>query len=572
MVRAAAEKRTFKPHPKLLMDVITRQAGTLAKAMLEGVMNSIDAGAKRCDVVLNAAALEISDDGKGMTDRAQIEHFFEVFGQPHDESEGKRYGTFRMGRGQLFAFGKNRWRTGPFEMEVDIQSRGLDYDLHTLDEPAAGCTVKVELYKRLLPSELADAERTIRRWVRYAGESCEVYVNGELASSDPSGEKWDYTTPEAYVRLNQTSAIEVYNLGVHCLDLSKYRYGLGGVVVSRKQLKVNFARNDIQADCPVWLKVKRLIDQNATARSLKAPRLDDAGRARLVEQFAAGDLTYEEFRDRKVIQAVNGRHYSLDQLERHCGYGKAVPLMAAPLRDLKADQVHSQALGAVLSDNALEAFGMKLPKLVAFLNKARRDHERRCYGEDSPPDEKFVAGDLAEATKSFSGEFVPLADKDLTKREKAWKDLAETAAWEIASALNRDRRGRRDTMAAIRQSRKITIGKDESGATWTDGRTFVGFSRGYLADVDFGVEGLYAVALTVLREMAHDDPTGPEQNLGPDYLQAVVDAAGCLGLVVKKMRAKLTNVLKRHGLERSRRVLKDEDIDAVGSAADGGEE
>jgi len=41
-----AIQKQFGMHPKLLMDVIQRQAGTLEKAILEGTMNGIEAQAK----------------------------------------------------------------------------------------------------------------------------------------------------------------------------------------------------------------------------------------------------------------------------------------------------------------------------------------------------------------------------------------------------------------------------------------------------------------------------------------------------------------------------------------------
>jgi hypothetical protein len=43
----------FKMHPKLLLDVIQRQAGTLSKAILEGVMNAVDAGATHGAITLD---------------------------------------------------------------------------------------------------------------------------------------------------------------------------------------------------------------------------------------------------------------------------------------------------------------------------------------------------------------------------------------------------------------------------------------------------------------------------------------------------------------------------------------
>ena len=126
------ESRQIKTHPQLLLDVITRQAGTISKAMLEGVMNSVDAKATRCDITLTNTSLVIDDDGNGFRSRDEIVQFFETFGTPHTEAEGKVYGTFRMGRGQIFAFGSNVWRTGDFRMAVDIKRRGFDYDLETL--------------------------------------------------------------------------------------------------------------------------------------------------------------------------------------------------------------------------------------------------------------------------------------------------------------------------------------------------------------------------------------------------------------------------------------------------------
>ena len=70
---SSSETRQFKMHPKLLMDVIRRQAGTLAKAVLEGVMNSIDAKSTSVDVTIERTRVVISDDGKGFPSREEIE-------------------------------------------------------------------------------------------------------------------------------------------------------------------------------------------------------------------------------------------------------------------------------------------------------------------------------------------------------------------------------------------------------------------------------------------------------------------------------------------------------------------
>src|SRR5690606_17939145 len=115
-----AERRTLKMHPHLLWSVIHRQAGTIGKGILEGVMNSVDAGATRCDIILDREHFSIEDDGKGFASDQEIEDFFETFGTPHEEGDAK-YGRFRMGRGQMMAFGMNVWHTNNYKMVVDLK-------------------------------------------------------------------------------------------------------------------------------------------------------------------------------------------------------------------------------------------------------------------------------------------------------------------------------------------------------------------------------------------------------------------------------------------------------------------
>jgi hypothetical protein len=154
------QTRTLKMHPKLLLDVIERQAGTLDKAILEGGMNGIEAinalemnggvcKDKKIYITYDIgekSIITIQDFGKGLTTKEEIENFFETFGTPHDENEHKIYAQFRMGRGQMFSFGKNVWRTGTFELTVDILNDGLDWKLKENLPFVDGCHITLELY------------------------------------------------------------------------------------------------------------------------------------------------------------------------------------------------------------------------------------------------------------------------------------------------------------------------------------------------------------------------------------------------------------------------------------------
>ena len=97
-----SEIRKFKMHPDLLFSVIKSQAGTQEKAILEAVMNAVDAGATKCEIKIDENGYSIVDDGKGFVSRQEVDEFFETFGTPHKEGDAT-YGRFRMGRGQLFA-------------------------------------------------------------------------------------------------------------------------------------------------------------------------------------------------------------------------------------------------------------------------------------------------------------------------------------------------------------------------------------------------------------------------------------------------------------------------------------
>ena len=62
------ESRTFRMHDKLLLDVIKKQAGSVQKAVLEGAMNSIEAGASRVEVSVEPTQIRINDDGRGLSE------------------------------------------------------------------------------------------------------------------------------------------------------------------------------------------------------------------------------------------------------------------------------------------------------------------------------------------------------------------------------------------------------------------------------------------------------------------------------------------------------------------------
>ena len=145
----SSETRQFRVHPHIIKTLIREQAGTLPKAFGELVMNAVDAGATRIDLTIDeSGAFTLSDNGKGFKDRHEVESFWETFGTPHKDGDAV-YGRFRIGRGQIMSYASTRWRSGHFEMAVDLEGAAdvFGYELTEHENHQPGCTITGNLYK-----------------------------------------------------------------------------------------------------------------------------------------------------------------------------------------------------------------------------------------------------------------------------------------------------------------------------------------------------------------------------------------------------------------------------------------
>jgi hypothetical protein len=543
-----SERRKFKMHPQLLFDVIRRQAGTAGKAILEGMMNSADAKATECRITLTSDSLTIVDNGSGFKSRADIEDFFETFGTPHSESENKTYGTFRMGRGQLFAFGENVWESGTFRMKVDIKKDGLDYDLTTLPEPKPGCSIKIRLYDRLLPSGINDVEKEIRKLGKYiemSGTKC--YLNGEKFTSNPEEEKqdkWDLVTDEAFIKLRSTSsALSVFNMGAFVKDYGGWQFGTGGEIVSRKQLQVNFARNDIMlSSCKVWKKIRPVIDHRATEENKKKKVLTDHERQRLADQIVSGDLSAEDACDLPVLTDVNGRHWSLKKMNFYQYNWK---ITVAPAGDRRGDMLHQQKVAFVFSQETLDRFGVKsLKGLVAIIGEMD-DYLQK--------DLKVVP--FADLTKGMSASHFIVEEKKYTLTERVWMRLCSHVGSRIDYMVNGgnyyDNHGR-----------KVVVGISDSADAWTDGKGFVAVNRKYLSLLAMDFPGVVSLCLLLLHEYEHKDADLTEHNHSMEFYQSYHDDSTKIDNVCRAAFAQLPLVLKAEGKKATKGQLKNMDQEA----------
>jgi len=565
-----AETRRFGMHQNLLYDVILRQAGTLQKAILEGVMNAIDAGATSCEVELDTHRFVVSDNGHGFQSRAEIENFFEMFGTPHQEGDAT-YGRFRMGRGQMMAFGQNTWRSRTFEMRVDIKGKGLDYELVEHDEDYGGTRIEADLYDPIAPSDLERIKSELRNFVAWA--QIPVVLNGEQISKLPQEGKWTFEDEHAYYALSsERTQLAVYNLGVLVNTFWSGRFGIGGTIVSKKQLEVNFARNDVQSTCPVFRKISDRIKKEAGTSAAKKTKLTDAERDMLVRQFLSGELDATTSAKLRAITDVFGRSWPVDKLTQ-LGHKFSNRLIVAERGDQMIETAQRRGIAFSVDEATLERFGaadgQAFIKRVAECARRVKDSDAGSRDWNARSKLSILAGDFERNTivvqrddlKAFiSDEHIALENNEITPEFKLMLAAVNRGYQQLLVALNRaayeDRRF---------EYRDIRLGRSESALGWTDGQRTIWIDLEHARLLRRGYRGAYQIASTLLHEMLHEGPdTGTHQH---DYAfyQAYHDMSSLaedpLGLSAERMVETFVSRLRQHKKKVSKALLKLDDTD-----------
>ena len=558
------ERRALRMHPMLLWDVIHRQAGTLSKSILEGVMNSIDAGGSACNITMTQHALVIEDDGKGFADRTEIENFFDTFGYPHDENDAT-YGRYRMGRGQLFAVGKNKWTTNKFMMDVDLKPQGkskgddfaLGYDFRELEEGEGrpGCRIEVELYDPMNNWQFAQTKRDIEAAVAWA--QIPVSLNGKVISKQPGSVKWALETDQAWIGLAPKGQLSVYNLGVLVCQLPASTFGTGGTVISKQRLDVNFARNSVQSTCPVWKQIGKTIKAQVGEKVKKSPKLDDAERERLALAIMDGDMAFSDLVKQKLLTDVTGAPRSFDILVSST-YSK-LPVMVAPAGDQVGDKVMQRKLGVVLSTETLVRFGVDtLEELLTILKqRASEDLVQRRVANNTQegyrdPVRKLLFSlnhyvtiasiDTFRAVIKAGHESVD--ERELTRAERALLEVVDGANRQVASAIQK---WARENNMPLLPHRKLLVGRSDTAMGWTDGTDNIWVNQNLLPDAR-SPDGRHKLACLLLHEYMHDGPDTETHVHGVEFYRQYHDISigtSCLPKATRYMEAKLENVTKK---------------------------
>ena len=540
MSAVATEKRTLKMHPKLLLDVIGRQAGSLDKAMLEGGMNAQEAinalkmsggvckdeniymtytktdnptsevledGRKKGNLN-RKIVITIEDMGKGITTKKEIEEFFETFGTPHDESEHKIYAQFRMGRGQMFNFGKNVWRTGTFELTVDVLNNGLEWELKENLPFVDGCHITIELYDKYISSWPAHTEDCFKDAIKKQMEfiSVPLIFNGEQINTPAQDCLWDFEDEFAYYLFNVGDKLSVYNLGVYVQE----RWETSGIIVSKRQLKLNFPRNDVMADCPIFHHIREVVRKNVIKKSKKSyTALTKHERRAILKDIRDSRQEYSDARTVRVLQTIQDKYISFNMFLKN-----NQPWTVANIGDVQADNCLQRGSHMVFAREMLDALNYSGEDKNFFdwlmgtiIETHRVDGDRfgrqfDCYKLEE--DYKVIMSKkrfyetLESATSGLEDKEVIIANSKLKKTEKRLLSvLTDFNCW---------------------SHRILRIGLGCGANAWTDGACFINLDRNYLKSLSLDWDGDIAKLFgTMSHELAHDNDTSNTDMHSEDF-------------------------------------------------------
>lgn len=468
----------FELDPQIIHHIIYSQAGSIGKAIIELIMNSVDAGAREVQLTLSREGFTCADDGQGFASREDVLRYFGRFGTPHQEGDAT-YGRFRLGRGQIMAHARTLWQSNAWSMQVDTQTMGYGYELNPLSEPLPGCHIDGTWYEVLSTVELNSCLQEIRDLVRYTPVA--VLLNDQRITRDPAREKWDLEDEFAYYRAKEEGPVGIYNQGVLVRNDPANMWGVGGLIVSKQAIGLNVSRTEIlRKTCPVWKAIDKAftrLAETVTGRQGEH-RKTEARRARSARALlsAEGNLNALAYHEEVITVLPGKRHVSLYDFLRkanevHAGtytvvrQGHDVP---------KGEAIAGQRIIQVLHPQTLERFGCySVEDFQEALERVMANMQAHAEQSQIPASQRWYESThwqlpQAVAFATLKAAFVErtelVDDKKALDKEtrRAWVALR----WCLEDYVNVGRAQRPPRMT-------VYLGSSNTCEAWTDGKRYL---------------------------------------------------------------------------------------------------
>lgn len=495
----------FELDPQIIHHIIYSQAGSIGKALIELIMNSVDANAKTVHLEVSNSGFSIKDDGHGFASREDVLRYFGRFGTPHMEGDAT-FGRFRLGRGQIMAHASTVWESNSWKMTVDTRTMGYAYDLDEMTDGSPGCAVAGKWYEPLDEREFLTAVQELRDLVRYTPVT--VHLNGRVITKLPTEEAWEFEDDTAYYRLRREGAMAIYNQGVLVRHDPGHYWGVGGIVVSKKAIALNVSRTEIlRKSCPIWKHIARQLKTLATDfLANDDPRRKSENSRHLAAKtlLAGGDGLLKIADKEEVITLLPGaRHVSFAKFARMASSARAVAIVSSGADLARAETIAASGLALIVHPRTIERFESYDPlELEDSFRRVQENIREACDAAQTEDRQipwgiqgfaltplKFVSYDILRT--NFVDRMEVIKDDELKDKElrRAWTSLrwclqqyvelmrGDTEEGELrgngAGKYYRRRRNPESRHGCWIESMPILLGRSNVADAWTDGRSYI---------------------------------------------------------------------------------------------------
>jgi len=317
-----------------------------------------------------------------------------------------------------------------------------------------------------------------------------VLFNEEQINLPASECKWDFEDDDAYYLFNAGLDFKIYNLGAFVTK--PWNIGMSGIAVSKQQLVVNFARNDVQDDCEVYCRMKKVIRENRIKTTRRTRRtLTTSLRFATLRDLRDNTQDIKGIQSLSLIPTAQGRHISLSDIRK-----VKQQWCFAPQGDRRADKMMERGDALCICQDLLVDLGYTGIPEMFFVWLTHTEQWR--YGNNIWEDIAKLYVDFEDLTSNMSDSYVVLPDKKQTVTERR-----------IITVLQK--------MACWNQ-RRILLGSSDTAAAWTDGSTYICIDRTWLKSkhLTCGTH-INQLLMTMAHEMAHDIDTRGTHYHGPEF-------------------------------------------------------
>lgn len=169
---------------------------------------------------------------------------------------------------------------------------------------------------------------------------------------------WTREDDLAYYRIvHDADELQLYDQGTFVRGFSSWQLGVGGIVVSKRPLKVSRSGNAAMAsECPVWLRIRRVIEVLIIRELSSAKSLTDAQRKYLglrVRNLAEWMPDPRLWKGVKLLTDPWGKHLPLSALAHYMRF-----VHVSEPGEL-ACAAHDKEGTFVVTDALLDRFGME---------------------------------------------------------------------------------------------------------------------------------------------------------------------------------------------------------------------